>query len=58
VPLFRREATVQFRAEAFNLFNRTNFGVPGLLAFTGTFGRIRQTVTSSRQIQLGLRVQF
>ncbi|HEV2762304.1 MAG TPA: TonB-dependent receptor, partial [Pyrinomonadaceae bacterium] len=58
---------IQFRAEAFNLFNRTNFSNPSLLAFTGaadneqpltTFGRIRSTVTASRQIQLGLRVTF
>lgn len=62
-----RERTVQFRAEAFNLFNRANFGTPALTAFAGalttateaplaTFGRIRTTVTSSRQIQLGLRI--
>jgi hypothetical protein len=50
-----KEANVQFRAESFNLFNRTNFGNPGLLAFTGGFGIIRSTTTSSRQIQLGLR---
>ncbi len=58
---------LEFRIEAFNIFNRANFGVPALLAFTGaadneaplsTFGRIRTTVTSSRQIQLGLRVNF
>ncbi|MBM3735138.1 MAG: TonB-dependent receptor [Acidobacteria bacterium] len=58
---------VQFRAEAFNLFNRANFGVPSLTAFAGardgelpfsTLGLVRQTVTSSRQIQLGLRVAF
>ena len=42
--------------------NRTNFGVPELRAFSGTdgqpvlatFGRITNTVTSSRQIQLGV----
>ncbi len=58
---------LEFRVEAFNIFNRANFGAPSLLAFTGaadneaplsTFGRIRTTVTSSRQIQLGLRVNF
>jgi hypothetical protein len=59
--------SIQLRVEAFNLFNRTNFGIPNLLAFAGavdnertlsTFGRIRSTVTSSRQIQLGLRILF
>jgi hypothetical protein len=60
---------VQFRVEAFNLFNRANFGNPSLLAFTGapgvateapisSFGLIRSTVTSARQIQLGLRLVF
>jgi hypothetical protein len=58
---------VQFRAEMFNLMNRANFGVPGLTAFTGaadneaplgSLGRIRNTVTSSRQIQFGLRITY
>jgi hypothetical protein len=64
---------IQLRLEAFNLFNRTNFGTPQLTAFAGaaavpagpaianrlsTFGLIRSTVTSSRQIQLGLRITF
>ncbi|HEY0005157.1 MAG TPA: TonB-dependent receptor [Pyrinomonadaceae bacterium] len=58
---------IQLRIEAFNIFNRTNFGPPLLTAFTGaadneqpvsTFGLIRSTATSARQIQLGLRVTF
>ena len=58
---------VQFRVEAFNLFNRANFGVPRLLAFAGTtnneapqgtLGQVQNTVTTSRQVQLSLRVQF
>jgi outer membrane receptor protein involved in Fe transport len=58
---------LQLRIEAFNVFNRTNFGPPLLTAFTGatdneqpvsSFGLIRSTVTSSRQIQLGLRITF
>jgi hypothetical protein len=58
---------IQFRVEAFNLFNRANFGPPSLLAFAGardgeapfsSLGLIRNTVTSSRQIQLGMRLTF
>jgi hypothetical protein len=58
---------VELRIEAFNVLNRANFGVPGLVAFAGqcdgepplsTFGRIRTTVTSARQIQLGLKLLF
>ena len=60
-------ASAQFRVEGFNIFNRANFGPPNLTAFAGTsdneaplstFGRVRSTVTSSRQIQLGLRLSF
>ncbi|MFZ0061124.1 MAG: TonB-dependent receptor [Pyrinomonadaceae bacterium] len=60
-------ASLQIRVEAFNLFNRANFAPPALTAFAGaaaneaplpTFGRIRSTVTSSRQIQLGIRLAF
>jgi len=61
------DTSVQIRVEAFNLFNRANFAPPGLTVFAGaadnetplpTFGRIRSTVTSARQIQLGVRLQF
>jgi hypothetical protein len=63
---FRETLGLQLRAEAFNLFNRANFGPPSLAAFSGnegepplsSLGRIRSTVTSSRQIQLGLRFAF
>lgn len=59
--------TVELRMEAFNVFNRVNFGIPSLLAFAGqasgeaplsTFGRIRTTTTPARQVQLGLRLLF
>jgi hypothetical protein len=55
------------RLEVFNLFNRANFANPTLIAFAGvsateaplsSFGRIRSTVTSSRQVQLGVRLSF
>jgi hypothetical protein len=58
--------SVELRAEVFNLFNRANFGPPALVAFSGTegeaalssFGQIRSTITSARQMQLGVRVSF
>jgi hypothetical protein len=60
-------ARVEFRLEVFNLLNRANYGAPSLVAFSGTaddeaplasFGKIRSTATSSRQMQLGVRVVF
>ncbi len=60
-------ARLEVRVEVFNLFNRANFGVPNLTAFAGatdndpvlgSFGRIRNTVTSARQMQLGIRLRF
>ncbi len=58
---------LELRFEVFNVFNHANFGPPSLIAFTGSapeeaplasFGRIRSTVTSSRQIQIGVRLVF
>jgi hypothetical protein len=63
----RDGGAVELRLEAFNVLNRANFGVPELRAFAGTrdgepvlatFGRITNTVTSARQLQLGVRVTF
>jgi len=67
VPRLAARGRLELRIEAFNIFNRTNFGPPSLIAFAGTtdneaplstFGRITTTVTSSRQIQIGLRLGF
>jgi len=58
---------LELRIEVFNIFNRVNFGPPALIAFAGnadneqplsSLGRIRATVTSARQAQLGLRITF
>ncbi|CAN5709926.1 TonB-dependent receptor [soil metagenome] len=61
------DGRLEFRLEAFNVLNRANFGPPALVAFAGTadgeaplstFGRITTTITSGRQIQLGIRALF
>ena len=70
VPVISEAFNVQFRAEFFNILNHTNFLPPG---FLNTFGQnnsaydfdgstlptaLNQTSTSSRQIQLGIKLIF
>jgi len=55
--------TLQFRAEAFNVFNHANFGIPSPVVFSGTdvatsAGVITTTTTSSRQLQMALKLVF
>lgn len=50
-------ATLQFRVEAFNLLNRTNFNLPDLFVGTPTFGRIL-SAQNPRHVQLGLKLLF
>jgi Carboxypeptidase regulatory-like domain/TonB dependent receptor-like, beta-barrel len=66
-PGISDDARIEIRIEAFNIFNRANFGIPALSVFSGTadnepplstFGRITTTTTAARQIQLGVRLAF
>ena len=55
--------SLQFRAEVFNLLNHTNFSFPNAVVFQGSninpsAGVITATTTSSRQIQLALKLLF
>jgi hypothetical protein len=59
----RERLNLQFRAEFFNVLNHANFATPNTIVFTSagsapvnTAGMINATSTSSRQIQLGLKL--
>jgi hypothetical protein len=57
------KTNLQFRAEFFNLLNRSNYGPPNTTVFSGTSvspsaGLITTTATNPRQIQLGLKLIF
>jgi hypothetical protein len=60
--LFER-LNLQFRAEIFNLLDRTNLNTPNLIVFTSAAGApspvagsFTQTSTTSRQVQFGLKL--
>ena len=58
------DVTLQFRAEFFNVFNQPNFRHPSRRVFSSrgrlesSFGRVTRTDSTSRQIQLGLKLLF
>jgi hypothetical protein len=57
------KASLQFRTEIFNVMNRANFASPNTTVFANgavspTAGLISGTVTTSRQLQFGLKLIF
>jgi hypothetical protein len=54
---FREKASLLFRAEGFNLLNKTNFGAPNADRSSGSFGLIRSTY-AARQLQGSIRIVF
>ena len=51
-------ATLEFRAELFNLFNIVNFGLPSNIVSGSGFGIISKTAGTSRQIQFSLKIIY
>jgi hypothetical protein len=50
--------TLEFRAEFFNIFNITNFGLPNNILRGSGFGIVSKTAGSSRQIQFSLKLIY
>jgi hypothetical protein len=57
IPI-RERLRLEFRAEAFNLFNTPQLGLPNAVVGTSTFGQITTTVNAQRQLQFALRLAF
>jgi hypothetical protein len=51
-------ASLQLRAEFFNVFNLVNFGLPSNIVTGPGFGEISRTAGSSRQIQFSLKLIY
>lgn len=67
LPFLGERASLQFRAEFFNILNHPSFGLPERVVFTGradreparaTAGQITSTFSQSREIQLALKIVF
>ena len=54
---FGERLNTQFRAEFFNLFNRTNFNLPDSFLGSSTFGQIL-SAQDPRRVQFGLKLLF
>lgn len=56
--VIRDQTRFEFRAEAFNVFNHPQFGLPNANIGNAQVGQITSTVGNPRQLQMGLRFQF
>lgn len=54
----REGAGVEFRWEAFNLFNRVRWGGAANTVTSNTFGQVRSQANSPREMQFGIKISF
>jgi hypothetical protein len=54
----REQTVLEFRAEAFNIFNHPQLGLPNATIGNPQAGSITSTVGNPRQLQVALRLQF
>ena len=54
----RENVRLQFRVEAFNIFNTPNYQVPVFQLDTSNVGRVSQTATEGREFQFALKLIF
>ena len=58
-PLWAEDRRLEFRAEAFNLFNTVIFGQPGNdISNLSSFGKVTSAGNSARQLQFSLKLLF
>ena len=55
---FTEKIRLDFRAEAFNIFNRTIFGTGATNLNAGTFGVVQNQVNDPRQMQMALKLYW
>ncbi len=55
---FSERVRLEYRFEAFNLLNHTQFGAPSVALTSSAFGTINSIQSINRTLQQGLRVQF
>ena len=58
VTPIKENMNIEFRAEAFNIFNHPNFALPVAVLTSPQIGQILGTVGTARQLQLALKFNF
>jgi hypothetical protein len=58
ISRLREGMRLEFRLEAFNVFNHANFAGPDTVFGDGTFGQITFLASPTREVQLGLKLYF